>query len=128
MTLRTPKDIDSERCPVRGVLDRLSDRWTVLVLLTLDDYGTMRFTALKTRIPDVSQRMLAQTLRRLEQYGLVARTVYPTIPPKVEYALTPLGRSFLPPLRGLVSWARRNRSKVRAARAAYQPPLKQPAL
>ena len=128
MTLRKPNDIDSERCPVRGVLDRLSDRWTVLVLLTLDDYGTLRFTALKARVPDVSQRMLAQTLRRLEQYGLVARTVYPTIPPKVEYALTPLGRSFLPPLRGLVSWARRNRDRVRAARAAYQPPRKQPAL
>src|SRR6185295_7055846 len=128
MTLRESKDIDSERCPVRGVLDRLSDRWTVLVLLTLDDYGTMRFTALKTRIPDVSQRMLAQTLRRLEQYGLVARTIYPTIPPKVEYALTPLGGSFLPPLRGLVSWALRNRQKVRRARAAYQPPPKQHAL
>ena len=128
MTLRTPKDIDSERCPVRGVLDRLSDRWTVLVLLTLDDYGTMRFTALRTRIPDVSARMLAQTLRRLQQYGLLERTLYPTIPPKVEYALTPLGRSFLPPLRSLVAWARRNREKVRAARAAYRPPPKQEAL
>ena len=118
MTLHKPKDVDSDRCPVRGVLDRLGDRWTVLVLLTLDDVGTMRFMALKAKIPDVSQRMLAQTLRRVEQDGLVARTVYPTIPPKVEYALTPLGRSFLPPLRGLVSWARRHRHKVRAARAA----------
>ena len=128
MTLRSPKDIDSERCPVRGVLDRLSDRWTVLVLLTLEDYGTMRFTALRTRIPDVSARMLAQTLRRLQQYGLLERTLYPTIPPRVEYALTPLGRSFLPPLRNLVAWARRNREKVRAARAAYHPPPKQEAL
>jgi len=128
MTLRSPKDIDSERCPVRGVLDRLSDRWTVLVLLTLEDYGTMRFTSLRTRIPDVSARMLAQTLRRLQQYGLLERTLYPTIPPKVEYALTPLGRSFLPPLRRLVAWARRNREKVRVARAAYQPPPKQEAL
>ena len=128
MTLRSLRDIDSERCPVRGVLDRLSDRWTVLVLLTLEDYGTMRFTALRTRIPDVSARMLAQTLRRLQQYGLLERTLYPTIPPKVEYALTPLGRSFLPPLRRLVAWARRNRQKVRAALAAYQPPPKQEAL
>jgi len=128
MTLRSPKDVDSERCPVRGVLDRLSDRWTVLILLTLEDYGTMRFTALRTRIPDVSARMLAQTLRRLQQYGLLERTLYPTIPPKVEYALTPLGRSFLPPLRSLVAWARRNREKVRAARAAYRPPPKQEAL
>jgi DNA-binding HxlR family transcriptional regulator len=120
--------MDSDRCPVRGVLDRLSDRWTVLVLLTLDDFGTLRFTALKTKVPDVSQRMLAQTLRRLEYDGLIGRTVYPTIPPKVEYALTPLGRSFLPPLRGLVAWARRNRQKVRTARAAYQPPPQQKAL
>src|SRR5204863_2262197 len=99
MTLHKPKDVDSDRCPVRGVLDRLGDRWTILVLLTLDDYGTMRFTALKAKIPDVSQRMLAQTLRRLEQYGLVSRTVYPSIPPKVEYKLTPLGGSFILPLR-----------------------------
>src|SRR3954470_2804373 len=114
MTLHTPKETDSDRCPVRGVLDRLSDRWTVLILLTLDDFGTLRFTELKKKIPDMSQRMLAQTLRRLEQYGLVARTAYATTPPKVEYALTPLGRSFLAPLRGLVSWAQRNRHKVRA--------------
>jgi DNA-binding HxlR family transcriptional regulator len=128
MTLHQPKDVDSDRCPVRGVLDRLGDRWTILVLLTLDDYGTLRFTALKAKIPDVSQRMLAQTLRRLEQYGLVSRTVYPSIPPKVEYTLTPLGGSFILPLRGLVSWARRNRHKVRAARAIYRPPPKQIAL
>jgi len=70
------------------VLDRLSDRWTVLVLLILDDAGTIRFTALRSKIPDVSQRMLAQTLRRIKQDGLVARTVYPTIPPRVEYTLT----------------------------------------
>ena len=128
MTLHKPKDVDSDRCPVRGVLDRLGDRWTILVLLTLDDSGTLRFTALKAKIPDVSQRMLAQTLRRLEQYGLVSRTVYPSIPPKVEYKLTRLGGSFILPLRGLVSWARSNRHKVRAARAIYQPPPKQLAL
>jgi len=128
MTLHRHKDMDDDRCPVRGVLDRLSDRWTVLILLTLDDFGTLRFTVLKAKIPDVSQRMLAQTLRRLEYDGLVQRTVYPTIPPKVEYTLTPLGRSFLQPLRGLVAWARRNRQKVRSARVAYQPPPQQQAL
>lgn len=128
MALHRTQELDSERCPVRSVLDRLGDRWTILVLLTLDDLGTLRFSALKTKIPDVSQRMLAQTLRRIEQDGLVSRTVYPTIPPKVEYALTPLGRSFLRPLRQLVTWAGRNRQKVRLARAAYQPPPKQEAL
>jgi DNA-binding HxlR family transcriptional regulator len=100
----------------------------MLVLLTLAEHGTMRFTVLKAAIRDVSQRMLAQTLRRLEQDGLVTRTIHPTIPPRVDYALTPLGRSFLEPLQGLVRWAERNRGKVQKARASYQPPPKQVAL
>ena len=113
---------------VRMQLDRLGDRWTILVLLTLEDAGTLRFTALRSKISDVSQRMLAQTLRRIERDGLVARMVYPTIPPRVEYSLTALGRSFLRPLRDLVSWARRNRDKVQKARATYQPPPQEMAL
>ena len=125
MTLHKPKNLETDRCPIRGVLDRLGDRWSMLVLLTLAERGTLRFTALKVQVGDVSQRMLAQTLRRLEQDGLVTRTVYPTIPPRVDYALTPLGRSFLEPLRGLVAWAERNRDEVRKARATYQPPPRQ---
>lgn len=128
MALHRPKDADSDRCPVRGVLDRLGDRWTILVLLTLEDAGTLRFTVLRSKIPDVSQRMLAQTLRRIERDGLIARMVYPTIPPRVEYSLTALGHSFLHPLRELVSWARRNRDKVQKARATYKPPPQQIAL
>jgi DNA-binding HxlR family transcriptional regulator len=122
MTLHKSKASYAERCPIRDVLDRLGDRWSTLVLLTLGEAGTLRFSALKARIDDVSQRMLAQTLRRLEQDGLVTRTVHPTIPPRVDYALTPLGHSFLPPLQGLISWADTHHDKVRAARQAYVPP------
>lgn len=113
-------------CPIRDVLDRLGDRWTLLVLMELQS-GTLRFSAIRKRISDISPRMLAQTLRQLEYDGLVGRTVYPTIPPKVEYALTPLGRSMLKPVGALIAWASDNHDAVRAARAAYQPPEPQPA-
>jgi len=107
-----------ELCPTRDVLDRIGDRWTVLVLSELDD-GARRFTALKRAIPDISQRMLAQTLRHLEADGLVTRTVYPTIPPRVDYALTELGRSLMTPLQALVAWAEANHQAVREARQLY---------
>lgn len=107
-----------ELCPVRDVLDRIGDRWTVLILSELDS-GTMRFSAIKRAIPDISQRMLSQTLRHLEADGLVARTVYPTIPPRVDYELTALGRSLIVPLRGLVAWAEQNHAAVKAARKRY---------
>jgi DNA-binding HxlR family transcriptional regulator len=112
----------ADRCPVRDVLDRLGDRWSLLVLRELELGGTVRFSVLRRSIDDISQRMLAQTLRRLEHDGLVSRTVYPSIPPRVDYALTPLGTSFLVPLGGLVAWAERNHEAVRAARKAYVPP------
>jgi DNA-binding HxlR family transcriptional regulator len=81
--------------------------------------GTLRFSALKRKIEDISQRMLAQTLRQLEYDGLVNRKLYPTIPPKVEYSLTPLGQSMLKPVGGLIDWASANHDAVRAARARY---------
>jgi DNA-binding HxlR family transcriptional regulator len=112
----------TENCPIRDILDRIGDRWSLLVLWTLSD-GTLRFTALKRRIGDISQRMLAQTLRRLEQDGFISREVYPTIPPRVEYALTDLGRSFLAQLEGLIEWADNHHEAVRAARRAYVPPV-----
>jgi DNA-binding HxlR family transcriptional regulator len=122
MTLHKPKDPKSGLCPIRDVLDRLSDRWSLLVIHELEA-GTLRFTVLKNRIGDVSQRMLAQTLRRLEQDGLVSREVFPTVPPRVEYTLTPLGHSLLVPLRTLIEWAVNNHDAVRAARASYVAPL-----
>ncbi|MBS7699788.1 MULTISPECIES: helix-turn-helix domain-containing protein [unclassified Chelatococcus] len=106
-------------CPIRDVLDRIGDQWSVLVLEALEP-GTLRFNALKRQIGDISQHMLARTLKRLEQDGLVSRTLYPVIPPRVDYALTPLGHSLLIPLRGLIAWADNNHAAVCAARRAYR--------
>ena len=110
-----------EKCPVRDVLDCIGDRWSLLALGTLAD-RTLRFTELKRAIGDISQRMLAQTLRTLERDGYVTRKVYPTIPPKVEYALTPLGKSLLKKVVPLMEWADENHAQVRKARKAYAPP------
>lgn len=121
MTLHRQKSAAHEACPIRDVLERVGDRWSLLVLGTLTN-GTLRFTQIRREIGDISQRMLAQTLRRLEQDGLVTRTVHPTIPPRVDYALTPLGRSFLEPIDALIRWANENHGAIRAARASYVPP------
>ncbi|MFD2265382.1 winged helix-turn-helix transcriptional regulator [Lacibacterium aquatile] len=114
-------------CPIRGILDRIGDRWSLLVLDSLVD-GRQRFTEIKREIGDISQRMLAQTLRHLEQDGFVSRTVYPTIPPRVDYELTPLGESLMEPVGALVEWAAANRTAVRTARENYVPPPAQVAL
>ena len=108
-------EAEIEPCPIRGVLDRIGDQWSFLVLLSLAD-GTLRFNALKRQIGDVSQHMLARTLKRLEQDGLVTRTLFPVIPPRVDYTLTPLGASLLVPMRGLVAWADENHDAIRQAR------------
>jgi DNA-binding HxlR family transcriptional regulator len=115
------KGMDHAECPVSDVLDRIGDRWSLLVLATLSN-GTMRFTVLKRAVGDISQRMLAQTLRTLEQDGLVSRKVYPTIPPKVEYTLTLLGESLLEKLAPLYQWAEDHHGEIRAARVSYRPP------
>lgn len=116
-----PGSPHATRCPVRDVLDRIGDRWSLLTLLTLRD-GVLRFTELKRAIGDISQRMLAQTLRSLEQDGFVRRTVYPTVPPKVEYRLTDLGSSLLGKVEPLAIWAENNHERVRKARKAYVRP------
>ena len=108
-------EADDERCPIRGVLDRIGDQWSYLVLSSLAD-GTLRFNELKRQIGDISQHMLARTLKKLEQDGLVTRTLFPVIPPRVDYTLTPLGHSLLVPMRGLVAWADENHAAIRAAR------------
>ena len=97
---------DFERCPIRDVLDQIGDKWSTLLLLTLAE-GPQRFGAIKRMVPDISQRMLTQTLRDLQRDGLINRTVFPTTPPSVEYRLTPLGQSLLKPLAGLIAWAGR---------------------
>ncbi len=105
-------------CPVRDVLDSVGGKWTSLMILGLAD-GPRRFSQLRRLIPDISQRMLTQTLRDLQRDGYLTRTVYPTQPPSVEYKLTLLGHSFLALLRSLVQWSSENHIAIRAARAAY---------
>lgn len=105
-------------CPVRDVLDSVGGKWTSLMILGLAD-GPRRFSQLRRFIPDISQRMLTQTLRDLQRDGYITRTVYPTQPPSVEYALTPLGQSFLALLRSLVHWSTEHHDAIRAARAVY---------
>jgi DNA-binding HxlR family transcriptional regulator len=107
-----------EDCPVREILDRVGDKWSVLVVFHLSQ-GTLRFSQLRRRIDHISHRMLTATLRGLERDGLVSRTQYPTIPPRVEYALTALGETLLDPIKALERWAREKRLEVSAARAAY---------
>ncbi|MFF4248747.1 winged helix-turn-helix transcriptional regulator [Streptomyces sp. NPDC001822] len=103
---------------IRAVLDRICDKWTLLVVATLDE-GRLRFTELHTAIPGVSQRMLTLTLRNLERDGLVSRTAYAEVPPRVEYALTSLGKSLIAPALTLASWAVAHDAEIRASRAAH---------
>ena len=104
-------------CPSRMLLDRIGDRWTVLVVGVLSD-GPHRFSELGRRVVGISQKMLTQTLRSLETDGLVTRTVFAEIPPRVQYELSPLGRSLLEPLGALTRWATEHMDEVRAARGA----------
>lgn len=110
--------LPAEQCPVRDVLDRLGDAWSYLVVLQLTG-GAMRFNALKRAVDGISQRMLTVTLRSLERDGLVRRTVFPTTPPQVEYALTDLGHSLAEPMAVLTRWAGAHHAAIRAARAVH---------
>jgi DNA-binding HxlR family transcriptional regulator len=105
-------------CPVRDVVDNIGGKWNTLMILALAD-GPMRFSALRRLIPDISQRMLTQTLRDLQRDGYIGRQVFPTQPPSVEYSLTPLGRSFLVLVKGLVDWSVEHHQAIRAARVEY---------
>ncbi|MEO6917683.1 MAG: helix-turn-helix domain-containing protein [Collimonas sp.] len=105
-------------CPIRDVLDRIGDAWSVLVLTTLEP-GPARFNQLRRQVGGISQRMLTVTLRHLERDGLVSRTVIPSTPPQVEYALTGLGRSLCMPLKVLADWACSHQTVIRGARRQY---------
>ena len=102
-------------CPSRVVLDRVAEKWTGLVVLALSD-GTLRFGELRERIGGVAPKVLTQTLRALERDGLITRTVYAEVPPRVEYALTELGASLREPLATIQVWAEKNAGRVLAAR------------
>jgi DNA-binding HxlR family transcriptional regulator len=113
---------ESKQCPdcmrINEVLARVGDRWSVLVVISLSQYGTLRFNELKRHL-GISQRMLSLTLRQLERDGLVHRNYHPTIPPKVEYSLTEMGNSFREPVRALGHWALENLSSIDTARKNY---------
>lgn len=115
----THKRVPHERCQiVRNVLDRVGDKWSVLVVVLLGG-GPQRFGELRRAIDGISQRMLTLTLRNLERDGLVSRTVHPSIPPRVEYELTDLGRSLFGPLEVIWEWAQQNHAAIVAARARF---------
>ena len=103
---------------VNDILSRVGDKWTVRVVMSLAE-GSLRFNELRREIPNISQRMLTRTLRNLERDGLVQRTVTPSVPPRVDYALTPLGSSLVDPVARLGNWAVENMAAVEAARGAF---------
>ena len=112
--LHAPEDCRA----VSEVLARVGDKWTILVVVVLGD-GRKRFNEIRRSLGSISQRMLTLTLRGLERDGLATRTVYPTVPPRVEYELTKLGRSLLEPVSGLGAWARQNRAAIEEARRRF---------
>ena len=111
-------DVYARNCPSRQILDRIGDTWSVLVVTMLAD-GPRRYTELARKIEGVSPKMLTQTLRGLERDGLITRTVHPVVPPRVDYALTDLGRSLLGLVSALEQWAEAHIDQVAAARSAY---------
>ncbi len=111
-------DVYAADCPTRKLLDRIADKWSVLILLLLGQEA-MRFNALKRRIEGVSQKMLSQTLRSLERDGLVSRTVVATVPVTVTYAITPLGQGLIGSLQSMIDWAETHMPEVAVAQCGY---------
>jgi DNA-binding HxlR family transcriptional regulator len=110
---------DSDNCPIRNVLDRIGDKWSMLVLLVLNDTGTMRFNELDKCIETISQKMLSATLKTLEADGLVTRKVFPEIPPRVEYKLSERGESLIPHLKSLTAWAKEHFDAIQQSRMEF---------
>jgi DNA-binding HxlR family transcriptional regulator len=119
VTSKEPIVAAIEECPIRGILDRIGDKWSFLLILKLAQHPH-RFGELRREVDDISQRMLTQTLRSLQRDGLISRTVFPTTPPSVEYSLTDLGQSLLEPMRSLVKWADLHQSAIKAARMQFE--------
>ena len=106
-------------CPIRNVLSRVGDKWSMLILFTLENHPTIRFKELQRNIPDISQKMLTATLKALEADGLISREVFPEVPPRVEYALTEKGKSLLPLIDNLLTWASNNMEDIIASRERF---------
>lgn len=121
MSLHKSKLPNAQLCPVRDVLDRVTDRWSILVIVELAE-DALRFGSLAERIPDVSERMLSKTLRQLQEDGLVTRHSFNEMPPRVEYELTDLGRSLLAPISAMTDWAATHHDQVRDARGRFNSP------
>ena len=107
------------RCPIRNVLSRIGDKWSMLVLFTLENNECQRFKELQRNIPDISQKMLTATLKTLEADGLVRREAYAEVPPRVEYSLSDKGRSLLPLINNLLAWAIENMEGIITSREHY---------
>lgn len=118
MTMLQAYNVYEDRCPTRMVLDRLADKWALLILDRLES-GPVRFNHLRRDIKGISQKVLSQTLKKLERDGLLSRAVFPTVPVTVEYALTPLGRTLTQTVAALAHWAEHNMDAVLAAQDAY---------
>ena len=125
MLISHPNDTETQtvysgECPARALLDRIADKWTTLLIGILSSVdGPLRFGDLRREVTGISQKMLTQTLRDLERDGLVVRRAYPVIPPRVEYSLTPLGRTLEAPMRALSMWAEAHMSDVHAAQERF---------
>ncbi len=111
-------EVYASDCPIRQTLDHISDKWTTLIIGVLES-GPKRFSDIQRNIGGISQKMLTQTLRRLERNGLVSRTVYAEVPPRVEYELTPLGKTICEPLQAIINWAQTNIDAGMDAQACY---------
>ncbi len=108
-----------EICPIRNVVARFGDKWSLLVLLVINSNVTVRFNELGRQIPDISTRVLSSTLKTLEADGLIDRKVYAQVPPKVEYTLTDTGRSLIPLIMQLTEWAQQNMTKIMTHRRQH---------
>lgn len=111
-------DVLAAACPTRQVINRVGDRWSLLVLYALEN-GTLRFQELRRKVDGISQKMLTQTLRNLERDGLVERTIYASVPPKVEYELTPLGTNLSQAIAVIRTWAYDHMNQIEQARMTY---------
>lgn len=114
-----------EICPIRNVVARFGDKWSLLVLLVISGAGVVRFNELGRMIPDISTRVLSTTLKTLDADGLIDRKVYAQVPPKVEYTLTDTGRSLIPLIMQLTEWAQQNMKNVMTHRRRYESAKKQ---
>jgi DNA-binding HxlR family transcriptional regulator len=119
-----PWNVFDRHCPTRQVLDLIADKWTVLIIRRLAN-GTLRFAQLRRSVDGISQKVLTNTLRSLERDGILTRRIYASVPPKVEYSLTSLGRSLCDLVEGICEWAEANIEQVQAAREVYDQSLRE---